>query len=399
MSRFGVNANRMGKRFDQFMDLLDEHKCRPTFPITALPMSRNPEFAKKLIARGAELAVHAYTHIDLTALDKSGQMENLGRAIQLFRDVGIPFTGFRAPYLHWNEDTMAVVGMYQFRYSSNQAVLWNVVDLEGLTSEQSIGWEKSKAFYGPLDAADTFVLPSRKNGFIEIPVSLPDDETLIDRMYFKSPDVLKDAWSAIFEQTHNRGELFTIQLHPERVSFFSQPLAELLTLCRERKRGVWIATLEEIADWWSGKSRNTADLHHENGAYKVNVKVCDGTTLYLRESGCERSVIPGEVRIESQRRPCVGISPGSDKIAIELLKDKGYILEVGEHEDAYEIHVGKIESSDYTTVRALLDRLDNFEGPLLRFGVWPNCNWSVVAVTGDIDALTIWDFVNRFRGA
>jgi peptidoglycan/xylan/chitin deacetylase (PgdA/CDA1 family) len=399
MSRFGVRADRMGKRFDQFMDLLDSYNCRPTFPITALPMSRNPELARRLLARGAELAVHAYTHVDLSALDKNGQMENLGKAVQLFRDAGIPFTGFRAPYLHWNEDTMSVVDMYQFRYSSNQTVMWSVVDLEELAGEQTAGWEKAKAFYRPLDADCTFVLPSRKNGFIEIPVSLPDDEILIDRMYFKSPDVLNEVWSAILDQTHRRGELFTIQLHPERFSFFSQPLEDLLSMCREKKRGVWVASLEEIAEWWKMKSQNNAEFIREDGVYKVIVKACRGATVYLRGRSGERSVEPGVIKIESGRRPCIGLSPGSHSDAAEILRDKGYVLEVGEQEDAYEIHLGRIDSADYRTMREHLDRLEKFNGPLLRFGVWPHGNWSAVAVTGDIDALTIWDFVNRFRGA
>ncbi|MFH1754368.1 MAG: polysaccharide deacetylase family protein [Candidatus Latescibacterota bacterium] len=399
VSRFGVRADRMGRRFAQFMDLLDTHNCRPTFPITALPMSRNPQFARRLLERGAELAVHACTHVDLTALDLQGQMDNLGKAIDIFREEGMPFTGFRAPYLHWNEDTMSVVDTYKFCYSSNQTVLWNVVDMEGLTSEQLTGWNKAKSFYRPVDADDVFVLPRRTKSFIELPVSLPDDETLIDRMYFKNPDILGEVWSAIFAQTHARGELFTIQLHPERVSFFSQPLSDLLTRCRGEKRGVWLASLAEIAEWWTLKVQNEAKFIREDGVYKVVVKACKGAVVYLRNNGGERRVDPGVIKIESRRRPCVGVNPGSDRNAIEILTDKGYILEVGEKPDAFAVHLGTIENCQYRTVAHLLDQLDKFEGPLLRFGVWPHGNRSALAVTGDIDSLTIWDFVHRLRGA
>ena len=106
-------------------------------------------------------------------------MDHLGKAIRLFRKHSIPFTGFRAPYLHWNEDTMAAVETYEFRYSSNEVVLWDVVDLESLKPSQRVGWVKAKAFYRPRDACDTFVLPFRRRGFVEIPVSLPDDEILL----------------------------------------------------------------------------------------------------------------------------------------------------------------------------------------------------------------------------
>lgn len=398
-SRFGVNPNRMGRRFDRFMDVLDTFGCRPTFPVTALPLGRHPEFGRRLIERGAELAVHAYTHIDLTSLDLATQTDHIGRAIEIFRREGVPFSGFRAPYLHWNEDTMAVVETYQFKYSSNQTVLWDVIDIENLSAEQSLGWEKSRAFYQPLPAGEVAVLPSRKRGFIEIPVSLPDDETLVDRMYFRDPDYLLKAWQAVLELTYSRGELFTLQLHPERVGFFSQPLSELLTLCRNKKPGVWLASLEEIADWWIAKTQNGAEFIRENNGIKVVIKACPGAVVYLRSRSGEQTIPPGVIRLEETRRPCIGISPGSDRRIIDLLKEKGYLLEVGEPSEDVAFHLGKLEYTGYVGVYKLLERIHGFEGPLLRFGTWPHGNRCALAVTGDIDALTIWDFINRLRGA
>ena len=89
MTRFGVKPERMGARFDRFMDTLGRYDCRPTFPITALPMSRNPKFAHRLLERGAELAVHCWSHVDQTSLSFEEQSEHMGRAIQLFREHGV----------------------------------------------------------------------------------------------------------------------------------------------------------------------------------------------------------------------------------------------------------------------------------------------------------------------
>ena len=36
--------------------------------------------------------------------------------------------------------------------------------------------------------------------------------------------------------------------------------------------------------------------------------------------------------------------------------------------------------------------------PLLRLGRWPGGAKSALAVTGDVDALTIWDYALRFFG-
>jgi peptidoglycan/xylan/chitin deacetylase (PgdA/CDA1 family) len=362
-------------------------------------LSRNPRFAHRLVDRGAELAVHAYTHVDLTSLTQEQQTEHLGKAIQLFRKHGVPFTGFRAPYLHWNEETMRAVEDYQFRYSSNEIVLWDALNLDQLTAEQLEGWEKGRAFYKPHDAAEYSSLPFRRRGFIEIPVSLPDDEILLDRMYISDISILEGVWEAILETTYERGELFTVQLHPERIDFFSNSLGNLLGACRDKTPGVWIATLDEIAQWWMDKAQNSAKFVREKGNYVATVKACRGSSLYLREKGRERSMEPGEFRIETEQRPCVGVDPGSERRAIQALCDRGYILEAGEESEGFAVHLGRLESAEYTDILPLVAKLEAFEGPLLRFGTWPHGNRSALAVTGDIDALTIWDFVSRFRGA
>jgi hypothetical protein len=401
-TRFGGGPGKMGKRFDRFMDVLDEFDIRPTFPITALPMSRNPDSAHRLVERGAELAVHAWSHIDLTSLDLEGQSDHVGRAIQLFREHAVPFTGFRAPYLHWNDDTMQVVENYKFRYSSNQTVFWNVVDEESLDPTQREGLERGKAFYRPIDADRMIVLPHRRRGFVEIPVSLPDDEILLDRMYMHDADYLGDVWRKILGQSHRRGELFTLQLHPERIDFFADALRGMLCEARGKKPGVWIATLDQIAEWWVDKSGNRIDLVRDGGRFRADIKACPGTTVYLREKGSERIVEPGTIAVDpgpDGQRPCVGIAPGSDRLLIQSLTDMGYIVEVGSDAQAYAVHVGRRDDTALETVLDCVGLIRACPGPLVRFGAWPHNNRSAMAVTGDIDALTVWDFAHRFRGA
>lgn len=398
-TRFGLRPGKMGKRFDRFIDLLDEFDCKPTFPITALPMSRNPEFAHHLLERGAELAVHAYTHLDLTTLDYRGQSEHMEKAVHLFRSLGVPFTGFRAPYLHWNEDTMKVVEDYKFLYSSNQAVLWGVLDMKTLEPLQIDGFEKGVAFYNPIDTEENAVLPYFRNGFVEIPVSLPDDEVLLDRMYLNDLTTLTSVWDRVFERTYSRGELFTVMLHPERIDFFRGPLGALLSSARAKKPGVWIATLSDIAHWWNNKQRNRAVFIREEDRVRAEINVCAGTTVYLRQDGAERHIEPGVFELQIATRPCVGVSPGSDRDAIKQLQDRGYLIEAGGTVEDFAIHLGELTSSNYDATWQRLQRLDAFPGPLVRFGTWPHGNRSAVAITGDIDALTLWDFVQRMRGA
>lgn len=398
LSRFGHGPARMGDRFERFMDLLGEFDCRPTFPITALPMSRNPRFAHRLLERGAELAVHAWTHVDLTSLGYEEQRAHMGRAIELFRDHSVPFTGFRAPYLHWNEDTMRVVEDYQYRYSSNQTVWWDVFDVDSFNETQLKGMYSGRVFYDPIPASEFRVLPFRRRGFVEIPVSLPDDEIPLDRMYMSDADFLGNMWNGILEKSHARGELFTLQLHPERIDFFAGALRGLLANARGKKPGVWIATLDEIASWWVDKAQNRADFVREGGRHRATLHACPGATIKVRVAGLERVVEPGQLLVEGDTRPCVGVAPGSDRDAVRALADLGHIIEVGERPDDFAVHLGHLADGSFATVDGCRRQIDACPGPLVRFGTWPHGNHSAFAATGDIDALTIWDFVHRFRG-
>jgi peptidoglycan/xylan/chitin deacetylase (PgdA/CDA1 family) len=397
-TRFGPNPERMGGRFERFMDILDEYAIRPTFPITALPMSRNPKFAHRLVDRGAELAVHAWSHIDLSALDLAGQRAHMGRAVELFRSCSVPFTGFRAPYLHWNEDTMKVVGEFQFRYSSNQTVWWDVIESARLGPREKEGLDRGIAFYRPIPAAQMRALPFRRDGFIEIPVCLPDDEIPLDRMYIHDAGYLGGMWKRIFEHTYARGELFTLQLHPERIDFFADALRGLLSDARSREPAVWIATLDEVARWWEEKSRNRAQFVREGEHFRVDTQACEGTVLVIRENGAERAVSPGPLVVDTKWRPCVAVAPGSSRAAVEALADLGYIVETGERSDGYAVHLGLVERSDYDAIEASRRVIAESPRTLVRFGTWPRGAKSALSVTGDIDALTIWDFVQRFRG-
>ncbi len=397
-TRFGPNPDRMGGRFERFMDILDEFAIRPTFPITALPMSRNPKFAHRLMERGAELAVHAWSHIDLSALDLAGQRAHMGRAVDLFRNCSVPFTGFRAPYLHWNDDTMRVVGEFQFRYSSNQTIWWDVIDEKPLDARAREGLARGMQFYRPISAREFRALPFRRDGFIEIPVSLPDDEIPLDRMYIHDAEYLGAMWRGIFDQVHARGELFTLQLHPERIDFFRDALRGLLAHARSREPGVWIATLDEIARWWEAKSQNRAQFVRDGDRFRVEVQACPGTVMVVREGGSERTMEPRIFEVESTARPCVSVAPGSSRGAMDALLDLGYIVETGERGDGYAVHLGRVENDGYATINACRRVIDESKRPLVRFGVWPRGMKSAFSVTGDIDALTIWDFVQRFRG-
>jgi len=120
--------------------------------------------------------------------------------------------------------------------------------------------------------------------------------------------------------------------------------------------------------------------------------------VIVAANGSERKYTERVFEVDSTTRPCVGVSSGSSRDAIAALADLGYIIEVGERADGYAVHLGRVDRSDLAAVEACRRVIDESRRPVVRFGTWPDGCKSAFSVTGDIDALTIWDFVHRFRG-
>ena len=185
---------------------------------------------------------------------------------------------------------------------------------------------------------------------------------------------------------------------PSASTSLRRPSAVSWPHARTREPGVWIATLDEIAQWWEAKARNRAQFVREGSTFRVNADVCPETVLIVCHNGAEKRVEGATVQVDSTYRPCVGVAPGSNRDAIAVLADLGYIVEVGDRSDGYAVHLGFLEKTDYAAIDACRRVIDESRRPLVRFGIWPRGCRSALSVTGDIDALTIWDFVQRFRG-
>ena len=73
-------------------------------------------------------------------------------------------------------------------------------------------------FFGTRPAANYPSLPYLDTAYhlIIIPYCLPDDKALVERMRWNSAAEMNQVWPDMFRQTHERGELFTPDLHPER---------------------------------------------------------------------------------------------------------------------------------------------------------------------------------------
>src|SRR5207302_1653217 len=166
--------------------------------------------------RGVEFAIHGLVHDDHAVLDLQEQCARLAKAKALFERAGVAYAGFRGPYLRANSATAEAIRSADLRYDSTRAVAFPVLAPDLEHGPRGAPWRRALDFYGASRAGEMVVRPTLQRGVVELPVAVPDDEIMVDRLHLNA-DAQASAWSAILALTHTRGELFTLQLHPERI--------------------------------------------------------------------------------------------------------------------------------------------------------------------------------------
>ena len=126
VSRYGLSSSRAKHRTLMFVDLLSRHGASPTLAIPGRIVSKHPVFVRRLQEVGVEVAVHGFDHVDFRSLSVEESVHQFTRAAEALEKNGIDFQGFRCPYLSFSHDMAAGVPRETFRYSSNEAVSWDV---------------------------------------------------------------------------------------------------------------------------------------------------------------------------------------------------------------------------------------------------------------------------------
>ena len=212
-------------------------------------------------------------------------------------------------------------------------------------------------------------------------------------------------WLEILKATYDRGELFTLGLHPERIFQCDYPLRMVLEEARKLSPKVWIARLDEIAIWWLQLSKVKPLILSPNpGEYVIKVNRPQGLTAFGRNlqilntskdwDGRDRIAQGVTIMIRSSIRPFIGIDKDSDPRLKPFLRQNGYIIENAELDGQHAVF---LNYSDFPAEeeKPLLEKLENIDKPLLRFGRWPKEYKSALCITGDIDAITVWDYISR----
>lgn len=405
--RYGATPEKMMRAFDQLISTLEQHGCRATFPVTAVALARHPDPFHWLQERGMELAIHGWTHVNLERYSLAQQREHLSRAIDTFDRHGIPVTGFRSPYLRHDGTIREAVEATGLRYISNQPILWETTaePLRSLGRNQA--YQKAVAFYAPWSSVDHLSLPAVQGQVVEIPVSLPDDEMLAERLGADSGQIAQICME-ILHQTYAREELFTIQFHPERAAICTSALNRVLAEARSYTPPVWIARLDEIAEWWQQRQTLYLEVAHEghdqydiviHGPTRVSALVRSAQALAESKTWGDGYQLVGSRRfsVRCSTRPFIGISRRTSHSLVNFLEQQGYLVEISDERTSYPVYLdwpNFIQADE----KSLIQQIETTRFPLIRINRWPGGARSALAITGDVDALTLWDYGLRLFG-
>jgi peptidoglycan/xylan/chitin deacetylase (PgdA/CDA1 family) len=407
--RYGFTLSKMDHALESFVQVLNDFDCRASFPMTAWALARSKGNWKRYHDQGVEFAIHGYYHVDYSQLSLDQQIEHLREALQVFGDHHLPCRGFRAPYLRYNQDTLLALDELNFSYDSSQAVAWDVVrDMETEAYHRALDFYRARS-------AETYVSVPRLvvgQELVQIPYSLPDDEALVERLKWRETSKLSDTetrskiWVEILRRTHELGELFTLGLHPERIALCAHALRAVLRHARALSSEIWIARLDEIAVWWRQRLATTYQVTREGGEnYRLRINGPAKVVILARNVLVEAPTTPwtapynrilqNEWVFRAKRLPFIGISPNTPEDLATFLGQQGYFIERSGNVGLYAYYLDR-KTFEPEDERPLLKELEAGDWPLLRLARWPDGARSALAITGDIDALTLWDYGLRF---
>jgi peptidoglycan/xylan/chitin deacetylase (PgdA/CDA1 family) len=402
LNRYGISPAMAIRRLNQSVETLAGLGCAPTFPTPGYVVQRYPKFIRSLEARGSEIAVHSYDHIDLGALPVPVARRQLERAIQTFERFGIENRGFRCPYLGWSEALRDALPVGMFDYSSNEAICFEPDNLE--VNSRSEFYKAVRGFYRGKIFSENLCMPSTRQNLIEIPVCVPDDLQLHDGIGL-GPEGIGLVWGKMLDQIYERGELFTLMFHPELALFLGIPFKSLLLKASQFHLPVWVARLREISDWWREKSSFKVEVTPGTTGLRLNFTCTPRATILVRGldttgstpnwDGNYHRLLSDVLEVSANPRPFVGLAANVPDHTVSFLRDQGYIMDASETARSCGIYLDNDALSKLANKVELVNYIETSPAPLVRFWRWPDGVKSALCVTGDLDALTLLDYASR----
>jgi peptidoglycan/xylan/chitin deacetylase (PgdA/CDA1 family) len=420
--RFGWSPAPLVQAMALYADVLRDQQAPATWTITANAARRHPEVLAPYRDSPVELGIHGWRHTDHQCSNLLTQQAEVRRAAAELGLLGLQPAGWRSPYLRSGAGTLDEVGALGLRWEASASLEFPCARKDVLGAQGADTWARAIGFYGADSWYERLALPWLAGGVVRFPTSLPDDEMLIDRLHIPTADVTA-IWLDLLQRTHADGELLVMQLHPERARDFAAPLAVLLERARAARtpgQRIWIASLRGLAGWW--RRRTAAQLTVEQSAAGWTVVVegpagplveclspvrsLTSETVGARAGGVPPLFVPPAPSAAPGRSlavagavwPGVGVGSANPAPIVARLRALGLAAEARDPGRAYAATLDETSDAALVTLVRRVGRGEGLAGPLARLAHWPEGYRSAVAITGDLCAITLYDFAARVAG-
>lgn len=404
LGRYGLTPTKAADRVAESVQWLAELGCAPTFPVPARVVQRHPQFFRSLQEADVEISVHGYDHVALAQYPPAEACEQLTKAAEVFARHGIESYGFRCPYLSCTRELIDALPQGLFDYSSNLAIEWDGLPAAHEPAKEAAIAEVLQRVYKPASAGDAVSTPSVHSGLVEIPVSLPDDLELHDARRL-DPGAMGEVWSEVLRRTHRRGELFVLMFHPELTGECRQPLSTVLDRAARLLPAVWIARLRDVSSWWREKAAFSVDVQPAAAGLQLSFVCSERATILVRGlegkgpqvpwDGAYRRLAAPVLQVPAEPRPFLGLDADVPEQVASFLREQGYLLETGPTAPKCATYLDAATVGRLSSEVDLIEFVEKSPGPLVKYGRWPSGTKSALSITGDLDALTLLDYVSR----
>jgi len=236
--RYGISPDRIVSRLIRMIAMVARWDSRPTIPITASVLERHPGILRSL--RDADLAVHGYRHVSYAEMSRDEKDFDLEAACTVFSNLGLMVRGFRAPYLRADRETLDLVRNRGFLFDSS-STQFALPARHPIT--RAVRLLVASRYGSDAIAPAVGIHPT----LVEMPVSLPDDEILVDGLGVRNTTGLWHAFEAMMEMASLTGSHLILQVHPERFHICQSALELLIEKATDT--GGWLTPLSEAAEW------------------------------------------------------------------------------------------------------------------------------------------------------
>ena len=229
MYMFRLHSVPFSTLLRNMFNVMELHQAKFTFPITASVASKNAELTREILRCGHEVAVHGFNHVNYSYITEQQQDDDIRKALDAFKALGIQVYGFRAPYDVYTEETPKLIEKHGF--------LWDI----------GIGYNRK---YREGNSPFRVQIDDRQSSFVCIPLNILSDDNMIDIQGLNIQQMEKKLKHAI-KGACERGGVIMFDLHPIRIGH-PKYIRVLNTLVKYgTELNGWFPTVTQAVNHWN----------------------------------------------------------------------------------------------------------------------------------------------------